>query len=59
VPISKNRPVTLGRRSTAWRPLADLLRDERGRPDALHERLERLELPAPERALLRELLDRD
>jgi hypothetical protein len=51
--------VTLERRSTAWRPLADLLRDERGRPDALHERLERLELPAAERALLRDLLGRD
>lgn len=51
--------MSLGRRSTAWRPLADLLRDERGRPDALHERLARLELPAAERALLRGLLGRD
>jgi hypothetical protein len=50
--------VSLGRRSTAWRPLADLLRDERGRPEALDERLERLDLPADERALLRRLLDR-
>jgi hypothetical protein len=50
--------VSLGRRNRTWQPFADLLRDERGRPDALLERLDRLDLPAAERARLRELLGR-
>lgn len=42
-------------RHRAWRPLADLLEADAGRA---RERIERLDLPAAGRALLRELLDR-
>jgi hypothetical protein len=55
----QNRTVTLGRRTTAWRPLADLLGRDTVRPEQVRERVERLDLPAAQRALLLELLDRD
>jgi hypothetical protein len=51
--------VTLGRRITAWQPLADLLGRDAARSDRLRERLDRLDLPAAQRALLLELLGRD
>ncbi len=51
--------VSLGRRNTTWRPLADLLGRERMPPERLRERVERLDLPAADRALLLELLGLD
>jgi hypothetical protein len=51
--------VTLGRRTTTWRTLADLLGRDAAHADRLRERLDRLDLPAAQRALLLELLDRD
>jgi hypothetical protein len=46
-------------RTAEWRPFADLLSRDAADGERLRDRLGRLDLPAAERALLRELLDRE